>query len=114
MVRLTISSPELDHEIWLPFMRPDQLTADRVLEEVDRVLQSDDEWLFKDFFVNFIHAPLPVGGKYFRWGNSLQNYLQKKKSLIQIPSTPENLCCARAIVTAKLSWKIIQNGIPSE
>ena len=35
-VRLTLSSAALHHEIWLPFMRREELTADRVMVEVDR------------------------------------------------------------------------------
>ena len=75
-VRLTLSSPHLDHEIWLPFMTPDQLTADRVMIEVDRVLQSNYEWMFEgDFFINFVHAPLPGGGGYARNIGSLETLL---------------------------------------
>ena len=48
----------MNHEIWLPFMTLDQLTADRVMVEVERVIQSNDDWMFGDFFINYIHAPL--------------------------------------------------------
>ena len=48
-VRLTLTSQALHHEIWLPFMTPEQLTADRIMVEVDRVVQSNDRWLFDDF-----------------------------------------------------------------
>ena len=116
MVRLTLTSPHLDHEIWLPFMRPDQLTADRVMIEVDRVIQSNDEWVFTDFYINFIHAPLPAGGGLARGIGSLENYLKKKKCFIQIQQRADNLCCARAIVTAKArldnhpNWNSIRCG----
>ena len=43
-------------------MTPDQSLADRVMVEVDRVIQSNEEWLFGDFLINYIHAPFPVGG----------------------------------------------------
>ena len=91
----------MDHEIWFPFLTPDQLTADRVMVEVDRVIQSNDAWLFDDFFINYIHAPLPVGGGLLRGVGDLTTYLTKKTALIQIPWTADNLCCARAIITAK-------------
>ena len=62
-VRLTMMAQSFHHEIWLPFMRPDQLTADRVMTEVDRVIHSNDTWLLDDFNVTFIHALLPAGSK---------------------------------------------------
>ena len=116
MVRLTINSPLLSHEIWLPFMRPDQLDADRVMVEVDRVIQSNDEWLFDDFYVNFIHAPLPQGGGLARGLYNLDTFLEKKKCIIRIPKDPDMMCCARAIITAKArldndpDWNSIRSG----
>ena len=115
-VRLTISAPTMNHELWLPFMTLDQLTTDRVMVEVDRVIQSNDAWLFDDFFINFIHAPLPVGDGLARSVADLTTYLTSKRSLIQIPRNPDNLCCARAIVTGKArldnhpQWNSIRQG----
>ena len=48
-VCLTLTSQALHHEIWLPFIMLEQLTADRIMVEVDRVVQSNDRWLFDDF-----------------------------------------------------------------
>ena len=50
--RLTLTSQTLHHEIWLPFMTLQQLTADHVMVEVDRVVQFNDRWLFRDFYLN--------------------------------------------------------------
>ena len=115
-VRLTLTSRFLHHEIWLPFMRPDQLTPDRVMVEIERVVQSNDQWLFSDFYLTFIHAPLPAGGAWCRGAaGSLVSYLDKKRCLIQIPNQ-DNLCCARAIVTGKARldlhsmWHNIRQG----
>ena len=59
-VRLSIRSDLLDHEIWLPFMAPDQMTVHRVFMAVEKVLQSKKEWLFSEpFTVYFVHAPHP-------------------------------------------------------
>ena len=44
-VRITLMSNGLDHEIWLPFMLPDQLTVHRIMVEAERVLQSNQEWM---------------------------------------------------------------------
>ena len=65
-VHLTLTSQTLHQEIWLPFMMLEQLTGDRVMVEVDRVVQSNDRWLFGDFYLNFIHALLPFSGGWSR------------------------------------------------
>ena len=82
-------------------MTLDQLTADRVKVEVDWVIQSNDEWMFDDFFINYIHAPLPVGGGLANGVGDLTTYLTSKQRFIQIPGKADNLCCTRAIITAK-------------
>ena len=48
-----------------------QLTDDRIMVEVDRVIQSNDAWLFDDFVINFIHAPIPEGGGQTVWERSM-------------------------------------------
>lgn len=114
-VRLTLTSRYLHHEIWLPFMRPEELDADRVMIEVDRVVQSNDQWLFDAVDIHFIHAPLPAGAGYLRGLGSLSSYLEKKKCFIRIPSK-DNMCFARAIVTARARlqqdprWNSIRQG----
>ena len=101
MVRLTTRATTMDHDIWLPFMKPYQLTADRVMVQVDCVIRSNNEWLFGNLFINFIHALLPVGGGWARYVEDLMMYLTNKQCLIQISCKADNLCCARAIITAK-------------
>ena len=116
MVRLSITSPSLNHEIWVPFMHPDQLDADRILVEIERVIQSNHQWLFDDFIIKFVHAPLPAGGGYGARGVNLENYLTNNRCFIRIPKGPDNMCCARAIVTAKAridhheKWNSIRQG----
>lgn len=43
LVRLSVQCPELDYPISLPFMRVAQLSADRLLSDFERVLQSYEE-----------------------------------------------------------------------
>ena len=53
--------------------------------EVDHVIQSNDEWLFDDFLINFIHAPLPFGDN-LAWGvGNLTTYLTRNQYFVQIP-----------------------------
>lgn len=116
-VRLTLNSPHLNHEIWLPFMTPAQLTADRVMIEADRVLQSNQEWLLEgEIIVTFIHAPLPAGGGRVKHVSHLGKFLERKRCFISIPRSNDNMCCAKAIATAKArldhhpKWNSIRQG----
>ncbi len=43
-VRLSILSEHLNHDIWIPFVPPSELTVDRVMMSVENVLQSQQEW----------------------------------------------------------------------
>ena len=100
-VRLSISSPDLSHSIWIPFIPPSEMTVDRVLESVERVLQSAREWLLGDaLVVEFVHAPLPNGGGRDRQGILLRmgRDLANRKCLIRVTEDDSNLCCARALV----------------
>ena len=82
-------------------MMPEQLTDDCIMVEVDRVVQSNDHWLFCNFHLNFIHAPLQFGSGWSRGSAAcLDTYLTEKCCIIPI-KYKDNLCCARAIVTAK-------------
>ena len=115
-VRLTLISRELHHEIWLPFMTVSELTEDIVMVEVERIVQSNDTWLFGQFFLKFIHAPLPGGGSWSHCAaSSLERYLASKTYFIQIKNQ-DLMCCARAIVTAKAcvdkhpDWNNIRQG----
>ena len=100
-VRLSIQAPALTHEIWIPFVSPNQLTSDRILLEIERVVQSDDAWLFQgDFFVQFVHAPLPEGQVYSVKMANLEKELKTRNCFIPIKNR-DNLCAARAIITAK-------------
>lgn len=99
-VRLIISGQGLRH-ISLPFMPPDQLTIEKVMTELEKVTQSNDAWLFEgDFFINFIHVRLPVGGGYLRGIASMNQRVKQKRCFIEIENKDE-LCLARSIVTAK-------------
>ena len=103
-VRLSIMSPGLHHEIWIPFIPPDDMSVERVLISIERVLQSDKKWLFaRTMRVTFVHAALPVGNGRLgvskrQLSSSWVEMLGRKKSVIQIHRDEHDMCCARAIV----------------
>jgi len=53
IVRFSIQCPELDFPITIPFVKVSQMNADRLLSEIERVLQSyeqfvlDETWTLK-------------------------------------------------------------------
>ena len=111
-------SPGLHHEIWIPFIPPDEMTVERVLISTECVLQSDKKWLFAGTMrLTFVHADLPVGNG--RMGPSsghlshrLTDMLRRKRTIIQIPKDQYDMCCARAIVMgmAQLASGISRTG----
>ena len=99
-VRLSIRSDHLDHEIWIPFLPPSELTVDRVFFAIENVLQSKKEWFFETpFTLYFVHAPLPHGGG--KMDVASDWFMEKKKCVIRIPDVPLNLCAAAAIVACR-------------
>ena len=117
LIRMSVQNPELDYPITIPFMRKDQLTVDRLLSEIERVLQSFEEFVLDhDVEIDIIHAEKPNGGTTKRCKYvDLQRFLQEKRCIIQIRNS-DDLCAARAIVTAKAKldnhhmWNSIRLG----
>ena len=117
LVRFSVQCPQLDFPINLPFMRLGQLTADRFLSEVERVLQSYEEFVLDESLdIDIIHVSLPKGGtqkkcKYV----DLERMMKDKRCFIRIVND-DDLCCARALVTAKAlldndeRWNSIRQG----
>lgn len=118
LVCLTVQCPELDYPISLPFMRVAQLSADRLLSEIERVLQSYEEFVVdQSLEIEVIHVKLPSGkGNKKKCYVDLEKSLKEKKSFIKI-NNRDQLCCARAIVTAKAridkhpKWNSIRKGL---
>lgn len=83
-VRLTLMTDGLDREVYVPFMSPSELTADRVMLEVERVLQSNQDFLLNEpIRLLFVHAPIPSGGiNAKRFSVKLEAFLKEKRSLV--------------------------------
>ncbi|XP_028517608.1 uncharacterized protein LOC110247906 [Exaiptasia diaphana] len=101
-VRLVLSTNQLDYPIALPFMRRDQLTAERLLSRVEQVLQSHESFTLNEtVHINFYHVSMPQGsGSKRRRTINLQKHLSEKRCIIQIQND-DALCLARALVVAK-------------
>ena len=117
LVRMVVTCPELDYPIQLPFMAKDQLTVERFLARIEQAIQSNEQFsLDSSLNINITHVAMPLGGKIRkkRYVN-LERFLKEKKCIIQV-NNQDNLCCARAIITAKAKidghprWDSIRRG----
>ncbi|CAB4023650.1 Hypothetical predicted protein, partial [Paramuricea clavata] len=83
-------------------MPRERLTTERVLEEFERVIQSNRHFYLNDSVdVNVVYVEMPHGGKRTkRAETNLEKHLMKKRSIIRIRNN-DQLCLARALVVAK-------------
>ena len=102
-VRFILRSEQLDTPISIPFLPVERLTTERVFSQIERVIQSNQEFRLNDTVtIDIIHVVAPQGsGKsgLKRTTLNIREYLKKKKSVIPINNT-DNLCLARALVVS--------------
>ena len=100
-VRFVLRSEQLNTPISIPFLPLVQLTPERVLSAVQRVIQSNRDFRLNDTVtVDLIHVEAPQGsGRSKRNVLNIKEYLHKKGSVITIKNH-DNLCLARALVVA--------------
>ena len=119
-VRITINSNFLDYSISIPFCLRGNFNIDRILDEVERVVQSQRDWLLQgQFSLTLYHVEMPIGGVSGmkmkgrgRYGVSrLFEYLKRKRSVVMIENSRDYLCMARAIVISKAA---VQLGLDSK
>ena len=99
-VRFVLRSTQLDTPISLPFMPLHQLTPERVFSQIERVIQSNQDFRLNDTVtVDIIHVKAPQGSGRKRTILDIGEYLHKKRSIITIQNN-DDLCLARALVVA--------------
>ncbi|XP_052090772.1 zinc finger protein 160-like [Mytilus californianus] len=117
LIRLSVQCPELDFPITIPFMKVSQLSVETLLHEIERVLQSYEQFVLDDTLeIEMTHVVLPTGGtKKLSKYVDLERFLKTKQCIISI-SDKDDICCARALITAKASqekhekWDSIRRG----
>ena len=117
LVRLTVQSPSLNYPIVIPFLKIPQLTVDRFMAEIERVLQSNEDFVIDSgLIIEVTLVDMPSGGVGRRYKFvKMDKFLMKKRCIIRIQND-DDLCCARAIVTAKAKvdkyekWENIRKG----
>ena len=103
MIRLSINHPSLDMRIHIPFMSAEQLEGTVLLDQMEKVLQSNAEFKLNDGFLTFdiTHTKPPRGSgksKHMSVELDSKDFSQKKRSVIQIDNAKDNLCFARAVL----------------
>ena len=102
-VRFVLRSDQLDTPISLPFLPVEQLTTERIFAQIERVIQSNQDFRLNDAVtVDIIHVVAPQGSgksRVKRTTLNIREYLKKKKSVITINNN-DNFCLARALVVA--------------
>ena len=101
-VRFILRSQQLETPISLPFMTVEQLTAERVYSELERVIQSNQEFRLNDTVtIDINHVKTPQGsGRKKRTTYDINEYLKQKNSIVCIKNK-DDLCLARALVVAR-------------
>ena len=103
LVRFVLQSRSLDCPISLPFMPRHELNAERIMGEVQRVVQSHENVNLEDgMHIHLVHVGMPQGGVAVRknkhYGFKLSKFLDMKKCVIRVRNK-DILCLARALVT---------------
>ena len=102
-VRFILRSEQLETPISLPFMTVEDLTTERVFAQIERVIQSNQEFRLNDtVIIDINHVETPEGSgktKYKRTSFNIRDHLKEKKSVICI-NNKDDLCLARALAVA--------------
>ena len=102
-IRLVLNAPTLNYPIHIPFSSADDFDADIVLNEIDRVVNSNEAFdISNNIKVNVLCVSLPtmggkrIGGIHSRTVPDIKLFTKQKKSIIVIKSE-QNDCLMRAI-----------------
>ena len=100
-VRFVLRSDQLQSAISMPFCSLEELTVEKILSRVEKVIQSNEDFrLNATVNIDVIRVEMPQGsGKAKRTILNIRDYLKKKGSVITI-NNKDNLCLARALVVS--------------
>ena len=102
-VRFVLQSDQLQTPIVIPFCPLQELTTEKVLAHVEKVVQSNDEFRLNNTVnIDLIRVEMPQGSgrsKVKRNIVDIREYLKKKKSIIPI-NNKDDLCLARALAVS--------------
>ena len=102
-VRFILRSEQLDTPISIPFLTVEELTTERVFSQIERVIQSNQEFRLNDTVtidINHVKTPEGRGKSKLKCATlNIRDHLKKKKSIIRINNT-DDFCLARALAVS--------------
>ena len=102
-VRFILRSDQLDTPISIPFLPVERLTTERVFSQIERVIQSNQEFRLNDTVtIDIIHVVSPQGSgksRVKRTTLNIRDYLKEKRSIICINNN-DDFCLARALAVS--------------
>ena len=100
-VRFVLRSDQLQSAISIPFCSLEELTVEKVLSRVEKVIQSNEDFrLNTTVNIDVIRVEMPQGsGRLKRTTLNIRDHLKKKRTVIII-NNKDDLCLARALVTS--------------
>ena len=102
-VRFVLNSNQLQFPISLPFCSLEELTTEKVFSQVEKVVQSNEEFRLNDTVnIDLIRVEMPQGSgksKLKRKIWNIRDYLKEKKSVITI-NNKDDTCLARALAVS--------------
>ena len=100
-VRIRVDSRSFHIPIYTPLTKKIELTVDRWMMEVEKVLNSHEEFILDDSFtVTTEYAKLPAGRCFDKVPKMLAAKLHKKRCVVPIKNS-DSICMARALVVGK-------------
>ena len=112
-VRVSILHPDLDFGIHVPFNRASRISGDTLLDEIERVAQSNRQFKIHDgaaqMEITHIAMPQGSGKKTFKAPN-LFSMRKSKTSVVCIDNSKDSMCLARSIVVGQC--KVDENQTP--
>ena len=105
LVRVYLNHPILHTPITVSARPVEELTVEDIMTEVEKVLQSEDELKLDEQFeihVGILRIPRGGRGKYFA---DRQQNIYRKRSIVQIANTGDNLCFDRAVAVCLAKLK---------
>ena len=102
-VRFILRSDQLDTPISIPFLPVERLTTERVFSQIERVIQSNQEFRLNDTVtIDINHVKTPEGrgkSRLKRTTLNIRDHLKEKKSVICI-NNKDDFCLARALAVS--------------
>ena len=114
-IRFVFNHPALNRPINLPLMLRGDADAERIMIELERVIQSNEGFDIDDLFtMDISKVYLPEGRKFMNRNVPISKLLHDKKSIVTVKNN-DNMCMARVLVTAIAKvdadprWKVISD-----